>query len=87
MESIAYEVGTWTISWLTVSTWLFQMHTWKIHMYTARPLRLDDMEDQVTRPDLHGPPTVAVKQKSGLASGQVNLEAAIVRRNSDTKER
>ena len=26
----------------------------EIHMYTARPLRLDDMDDQVSRPDLVG---------------------------------
>ena len=64
------------------------MHcTLKIHMHTARPSRLGDMDDQVSRPDLVGQLTVAVKQESALASGQVCLEAAIVRGNSDAKER
>ena len=52
------------------------MHTWE-----TRPSRLNDTDDQVSWADFGG----AIKLESGLAIGQVCLDAAIVRGNSDTK--
>ena len=57
-------------------------HTWEL-----LPLRLNDMDDQVSWADIVGQLLHAFKWESGLAIGQVCLEAAIVCGNSGTKGR
>ena len=42
--SVAYRLGILAISW---RAWILQRHVWEI-----RPLRLDDMHDQLIRADL-----------------------------------
>ena len=64
MESTAYKLGIWAISW---QAWLLQRHVWEI-----LPLRVDDMDDQVSRADLvRQLLAFAIKQESSLAIGQV----------------
>ena len=70
MESIAFKLGVWAISW---RGWLLQTHTWEI-----RPSRLNDPDDQVSWAYLVGQPLHAVNLESGLAIGQVCLEAGIL---------
>ena len=83
MESVAYKLGVWAISWWA---WLLQMPTWKIHMYTAR-LIASGWYVKSGKSARSSRPTVANKQESGLMSGQACLEAAIVHGNSDTRQR
>ena len=80
-----YSLQTWYLGHKLVSMVTPNAHLENTHVHCTTFVSEWYVDDQVSQADPVGQ-LVVIKQESGLASGQVCLDAAIVHGNSDMKE-